>query len=463
MFPVFRRRAGTAMMSEVALDLLLSFAAMLLAAAYLQPFGDDSLWRSLLHPLLVVLSLAFAVSMVLLQSGLAMYRSHDAGWFDQLLRFLAATVLGGYLSYLMFKLANFGEHPRVLVAHAVGIYALAALAVRGLMLFRQEMRGPPRVLIVGTGPEAELVADDMRLAARTGRVVAGFYPVAAERLGATASPLFAHGAALPDLVRTYGIDEIVVAVREHRGSGLPLDQLLLCRSMGVRVHDMPGFYEMTHAEVPLESLKASWLIYGPGFVQGEIRRLVKRLFDLVVSACLVLLALPVMALAALAIKLDSRGPVIYRQERVGLHGQPFTCVKFRSMVVDAERDGVARWASRNDARVTRVGRFLRDTRIDELPQLFSVLVGDMSMVGPRPERPSFVGTLRQSIPFYDLRHTVKPGLTGWAQVRYTYGDTLDAARRKHQFDLYYVKHNSLLLDLMVLVETISVVLFREGQ
>jgi exopolysaccharide biosynthesis polyprenyl glycosylphosphotransferase len=191
--------------------------------------------------------------------------------------------------------------------------------------------------------------------------------------------------------------------------------------------------------------------------------MVKRAFDIAVSSALLVLTLPIMLVAALAIKLETKGPLIYRQQRVGLFGEPFTCLKFRSMVANAESDGVARWASADDLRVTTVGRILRDTRIDELPQLVSVLIGDMSMVGPRPERPEFVNQLREAIPFYDLRHTVKPGLTGWAQVRYTYGDTLDSARRKHQFDLYYVKNNSLLLDVMVLFETISVVLFREGR
>lgn len=463
MFPVFRHRAGTAMLSEVGLDLGLAFTAMVAAGVLIAPLPATAGWQTPLQPLYLLQAAAFAACMVLLHSGLGMYRSHDLSWTDTLLRGTVAAAIGGYLSYLMFKLVDYGEHPRVLVGYALTLYLGASLLVRGLMLLSQEVKGPPRVLIVGTGPDAESLADAMRLSMRTERVVAGFYPVSTEKLGDGASPLFAMGAPLPDLVRTYAIDEIVVAVRDHRRGGLPLDDLLLCRSMGVRVHDMPGFYEMTHAEVPLESLKASWLIYGPGFVQGQMRRALKRTFDIVSSGALLVLAAPIMGMAALAIRLDSRGPVIYRQERVGLHGSSFTCLKFRSMVVDAERDGVARWASRNDARVTRVGRFIRDTRIDELPQLFSVLKGDMSMVGPRPERPTFVTKLREQIPFYELRHTVKPGLTGWAQVRYTYGDTLDAARRKHQFDLYYVKNNSLLLDLMVLVETISVVLFREGQ
>lgn len=450
------------MISEVGLDIVLSVLAVLLAAftVHAPPLGTA--FRALVDPLLLLFACGFAASLVLLQSGLGMYRAQEQGWIEQLLRLAVAVAMGSYLTYLMLKVVDFGEHPRVLVGYAATYYILGLLIVRGVMLLRRELKGPPRVLIVGTGPDAELLADDMRGASRTDRIVAGFYPVTLETLGEGASPLFAIGAPLPDLVRAYAIDEIVVAVRDHR-RGLPLDDLLQCRSMGVRVHDVAGFYEMTHAEFPLESLKASWLIYGPGFVQGEVRSTLKRIFDIGVSGTLLILTLPVMALTALAIKLESRGPVIYKQERVGLLGRPFTCLKFRSMVVDAERDGVARWASRNDARVTRVGRFIRDTRIDELPQLYSVLRGDMSMVGPRPERPAFVARLKEQIPFYDLRHTVKPGLTGWAQVRYTYGDTLDAARRKHQFDLYYVKNNSLLLDLMVLVETISVVLFREGQ
>jgi sugar transferase (PEP-CTERM system associated) len=463
MFPVFRHRAGTAMLSEVSLDLGLAFAAMLVAAVIVEPIPQLAGWQTPLQAPYLLLSACFAACMVLLHSSLGMYRNHELIWTDTLIRGAIAAAVGGYLAYLMFKLADYVEHPRVLVGYAVGLYLLGCLVVRGLMLVRQEVKGPPRVLIVGTGPDAESLADAMRLAVRTERVVAGFYPVATEKLGDSASPLFAMNAPLPELVRTYRIDEIVVAVRDHRRGGLPLDDLVQCRSMGVKVHDMPAFYEMTHAEVPLESLKASWLIYGPGFVQGHIRRLAKRISDVALSSCMIVLTAPIMLVAAVAIKLESRGPIIYRQERVGLMGGAFTCLKFRSMVANAERDGVARWASRNDSRVTRVGRFLRDTRIDELPQLFSVLKGDMSMVGPRPERPSFVSQLRQQIPFYDLRHTVKPGLTGWAQVRYTYGDSLEAARRKHQFDLYYVKNNSLLLDLMVLFETISVVLFREGQ
>jgi len=169
-----------------------------------------------------------------------------------------------------------------------------------------------------------------------------------------------------------------------------------------------------------------------------------------------------MLLTMLAIKLESDGPIIYKQERVGLGGKSFMCLKFRSMRTDAEKDGKAVWASKNDSRVTRVGAFIRKTRIDDLPQLISVLVGEMSIVGPRPERPTFVAELKEKIPFYDVRHSVKPGVTGWAQVRYAYGASLEDALHKHQYDLYYVKNNSLFLDLLILFETVSVVLFREG-
>jgi len=253
-----------------------------------------------------------------------------------------------------------------------------------------------------------------------------------------------------------------VAVKEQRGGNVPMDQLLQARLQGIPVMDLATFYEQTTGEVPVDSLKASFLVYGRGFAQDRTRILVKRVFDVVTSSLLLTLASPIMLITAIAIKLESAGPIIYSQERVGLGGKGFMCLKFRSMCTDAEKDGVAVWAKKNDSRVTRVGRFIRKTRIDELPQLLSVLKGEMSMVGPRPERPSFVAQLRDQIPFYDVRHSVKPGVTGWAQVRYAYGASVEDALHKHQYDLYYVKNNSLFLDLLVLFETVSVVLFREG-
>jgi exopolysaccharide biosynthesis polyprenyl glycosylphosphotransferase len=212
----------------------------------------------------------------------------------------------------------------------------------------------------------------------------------------------------------------------------------------------------------VDSLKASWLIYGAGFVQNPLRTLIKRIFDIVAAMVLLLLALPVLVLAVLAIFIESGAPVMFTQERVGRGGRIFRCLKLRTMNVDAEKDGVARWATVKDARVTRVGRILRKLRVDELPQLINVLNGDMSLVGPRPERPCFVEQLREEIRFYDLRHSIKPGVTGWAQIRYSYGSSVQDAQRKLQFDLFYVKNHSLVLDVLILAETVRVVLFGEG-
>jgi sugar transferase (PEP-CTERM system associated) len=241
-----------------------------------------------------------------------------------------------------------------------------------------------------------------------------------------------------------------------------VDELLVCRTLGVRISDLSGFFERIRGEVPVEALKASWLIYGNGFRQGLARRTVKRAFDIAMSALLLALALPVMLATAIAIFLESGGPVIFRQERVGRGGRTFTLLKFRSMRMDAEHDGKARWAAEKDDRVTAVGRFIRKGRIDELPQLWNVLKGEMSLVGPRPERPCFVEELSKEIPFYAIRHTVKPGITGWAQVRAEYGASVEDAKRKLQFDLYYVKNHTLVLDLLVAVETIRVVLSGKG-
>ncbi|MPN39430.1 UDP-N-acetylgalactosamine-undecaprenyl-phosphate N-acetylgalactosaminephosphotransferase [bioreactor metagenome] len=212
----------------------------------------------------------------------------------------------------------------------------------------------------------------------------------------------------------------------------------------------------------MDSLYAGWLIFGDGFQQGTLRTVVKRLFDIVCALILITLALPVMLIATLAIVIENGFPVLYRQERVGLNGRLFKVIKFRSMRNDAEKDGKPVWAKAKDDRVTKVGRIIRKIRVDELPQLFSVLKGDMSLVGPRPERPFFVDQLTKEIPFYAVRHSVKPGVTGWAQVRYHYGATVEDSAEKLQYDLYYVKNHSLFLDLLVLFETVGVVLTGKG-
>ncbi|HEY6353301.1 MAG TPA: TIGR03013 family XrtA/PEP-CTERM system glycosyltransferase [Burkholderiaceae bacterium] len=461
MFRVFPSRASSAAAYEALLDGVVGFAALLAAAVTLGmlPGGLVDVVSDTRE---MVIALGFAIVMALFQSFVGVYR-HRLAPVPMTLRISAVVVLAGYGTYLALKQFQLHPHPGPLVGTAVAYFLVAFFLLRGTAMVWRGVIGVPRVLIVGTGREAQGVLSDLRADDRHMREVVGFFPTALDdETLVDGAPIFDRARPLTDIVSTYGVDEIVVAAREQRGGVMPMEQLLTCRTRGIKILDLAAFYERSHAEVPVDSLKASWLVYGDGFVQGPARRLAKRAFDVVSSAFLLIAAAPVMVLAALAIKLDSRGPVFYRQERVGLGGRSFQCVKFRSMGTDAESDGVARWAAKNDSRVTRVGAFLRKTRIDELPQLFSVLKGEMSIVGPRPERPEFVATLKGQIPFYDLRHGVKPGVTGWAQVRYSYGASVEDARKKHQFDLYYLKNNTLLLDLQILIETVTVVLFREG-
>jgi len=255
-------------------------------------------------------------------------------------------------------------------------------------------------------------------------------------------------------------DLILVAMTDMR-QAFPAEDLLECRLRGLAVEDWPTFYEKQTGKVLVTNLRPSWLIFSDGFVKTHFTEAVKRFADLVLASIGVLVTLPLMAIIAIAIKLDSRGPVLFRQRRVGQNGRIFVLNKFRSMTVDAEQSGAV-WARANDPRITRVGRWLRLLRLDELPQFFNVVLGDMSFVGPRPERPEFVRALQQKIPYYMKRHAVKPGITGWAQVRYQYAASFEDSLEKVQYDLYYIKNLSLLLDLLIIISTIQVVLFARG-
>ncbi len=319
-----------------------------------------------------------------------------------------------------------------------------------------------RVLVLGTGSNA------LSVQTAAGKLdsaidVIGFYPVACgEQSAVPHGMITSAGKGLVQTALDFRIDEIVVAVGDRRGGALPLQDLLQCRVMGVRVHDLSSHFEKTHGQIRLEALHAGWLIFGGGFEQGHVRAVMKRLFDIIFSSILLVLSLPVMLIAAIAIALASGFPVFYRQERMGKNGRSFKVIKFRSMRLDAEQDGKPKWATGNDDRVTKVGRFIRTYRIDELPQLVNVLAGEMSLVGPRPERPFFVEQLSRELPFYGVRHSVKPGLTGWAQVNFGYCASVQETAEKLQYDLFYVKNHSLFLDFVVLFRTVGVVLHGHG-
>lgn len=319
-----------------------------------------------------------------------------------------------------------------------------------------------RILIFGAGTAAQVVGETLRMADPNAEVV-GYVAGPNER--ETAVPpalLLTLDDSLHHSAHRLGVDEIIVALTERRAGGMPLRQLLDCKVSGTKVYDLNTHFEKTLGQIRVDFLSASWLIFGDGFNQGAWRTGVKRVFDIICSALLLVVASPIMLVTALLIKLESPGSVFYRQERVGQNNSTFQVVKFRSMRNDAEKDGQPVWAQANDARVTRIGAIIRKLRIDELPQIFNVLKGEMSLVGPRPERPFFVEQLTQEIPFYALRHSIKPGVTGWAQVRYAYGSTVEDSLQKLQFDLYYVKNHTLFLDLVVLMETVAVVLTGRG-
>ena len=320
-----------------------------------------------------------------------------------------------------------------------------------------------RVVVIGTGLRATHLLD-----LKGGGDTGGYYIVAFVAIPGTDNLIGSRHtvtspAPLLDFLGTHQIDEIVVAVDDRR-SNLPMQELLECRMRGFRVVDVAAFMERETGKVSVNLLYPSWFIFSDHFRRGYLRRAERRLFDIVASFSLLLFAVPVIAIAALAIWVESglRGSIFFRQARVGLDGRPFMLVKFRTMVPDAESVAGAQWCGKEDARITRVGRLLRKYRIDETPQILNVLTGQMSFVGPRPERPEFVATLSRKIPFYGERHAVKPGITGWAQLRYPYGASEQDAFEKLQYDLYYVKNQSLLFDISVLLRTAEVVLWRKG-
>jgi sugar transferase (PEP-CTERM system associated) len=318
-----------------------------------------------------------------------------------------------------------------------------------------------RIVVLGAGPRAERLKTLSRRPG-SGFVVVGY--VSMSEANRVIPEAIARDAIynLADHVVLLNASEVVLALEERRNS-LPLKDLLRIKTTGVHVNEISTFLERETGRVDLQSVNPSWLIFSDGFSSGRmLSSIFKRLFDVTASALLLILAAPVILITAIAIKLESKGPAFYRQSRVGLFGVPFDVLKLRSMRQDAEVGGKAVWAEKDDPRITRVGRFIRKTRIDEIPQCWSVLKGEMSFVGPRPERPQFVEDLEHKLNYYAERHMVKPGITGWAQINYPYGASIEDARHKLEYDLYYAKNYSPFLDLLILLQTIRVVLWPEG-
>jgi len=326
-----------------------------------------------------------------------------------------------------------------------------------------------RVMVVGAGEKAQQLEGLRRKSDRFGVEIIGYIDIAngGNQCAVSENRVLKHVNGKPfqlsKFIVGHNVDEIVIAMDERR-QNFPSEDILEVKLRGVHVVDVNTFVERQLGKIDLNSLRPSSFIFSDGFTQNPLKTINKRFLDIIISMVLLIITLPVTLLTIFAIYLESgfRGSVIYRQDRVGLNHKHFNVLKFRSMSEDAEKDGVAKWASVNDNRVTLVGSFIRKTRIDELPQLINVLRGDMSFVGPRPERPQFVNNLAENIPFYNLRHHIKPGITGWAQICYPYGASILDAREKLQYDLYYLKHHNIFLDLLILVQTAAVILLQKG-
>ena len=375
----------------------------------------------------------------------------------------AASVILG-IAYWLF--------PLLIVEQGVFLLS-AALAVCLVMAWRAafslivaHLMPRERLLLVGTSPAAVLLARELfERRQELGVEIVGFVDPDPARVGA---PVINPGVVgtiddIPSLTSRMHVDRVVVSLSDERGK-LPMDRLLDVRlRSGVMFDHLASVYEEYTGKIALENLRPSWLVFSTGFHNSRALMAAKRVFDVVAAIVGLILAFPLMLISAIIVKLESpRSPILYHQERVGLNGELFTIHKFRTMVADAEAATGPVWSGANDARVTPVGRFMRKSRLDEIPQLWNVLRGDMSLIGPRPERPQFVEQLTQQIPFYGQRHVIKPGVTGWAQVRYSYGASVEDAIEKMQYDLYYVKHVSLLFDFMIVLETIKTVIRRRG-
>ncbi len=411
-------------------------------------------------------AVVFAVSMLISMTAMGLYSGQQrARTVGTALRLAGAAIVAFLVLAVVvyvFPTIAFG---RGVLGLTVLIALLGCFAVRMLFMHTASANAlKRRVLIYGTGRRAAAFTQLRRRTDRKGFAVVGFVSAGEDQVLVPHEHLIQLGSGtLFSHARELGVAEIVIAVDDRRKS-FPVEDLLMCRLRGIKVIDIVSFLERETGKVRVDMLSPSWIIFSDGFRRNPLREAAERVFDVFVSVLLLALTWPIAALTWFAIKLEDGWsvPVFYTQERVGLEGRIFLLKKFRSMRVDAEQQGKPAWARENDPRATRVGRFIRKTRIDELPQLLNVLAGDMCFVGPRPERPQFVDQFCERIPYYRERHWVKPGITGWAQLCYPYGASERDAKEKLQYDLYYVKHRNVAFDFMILLETAEVVLWGRG-
>jgi sugar transferase (PEP-CTERM system associated) len=454
---LFNRYVSTRSLTVFAGELLLIFGSVALAALVQQtPDLAANLWKIALVTLVCQLCLYYNDFY-----DLTVVHSNR----ELIVRLLQAAGAASIVLAAIYFLA-----PALMIGDGIFVSALFVflVAILGWRLAFNSVTGSlkldeERVLFVGTGDTARKVARQILDQHDFAYRVVGFIDDDPSRIGERiVNPaIVGTPADIDRLVAEHQIDRIVVGLSDRRGK-LPVEELLRAKMAGIRVEDATTTYERVTGKILIDDLRPSWLIFSDGFRVSRLTRLMKRSIDLTLSLVMAVLALPLMAATALLVFIEDGRPVLYRQERVGENGRTFVLSKFRSMRKDAEKGGRPIWAKDGDDRVTRVGRVIRKTRLDELPQLWNVIRGDMSFVGPRPERPFFVDQLSRDIPFYQQRHAVKPGLTGWAQVKYRYGSSREDAMEKLRYDLYYIKHLSVFFDLTIVFDTVKVVLFRKG-
>lgn len=463
MLRIFRHYVPRLLLITVTVEALILMVSLLVTGLFALlasdglPRGDAGALSSLIPS-----AMGFALAMLTGLLATGCYQRDPRELPTQTTARLMIGFLIGLALIVVIRLAVPGFLPqRALLLPATLLAFIGLLSARLIFSRSTESHLRRRVLVLGVGERAKRLEGLRRASDCIGIVIVGFVDVGAGPAVIDPARTIVATGALPELVKRFDVDDLVVALDDRR-SRLPEAELLQCKMSGVRVLDDSQFLEQQQVRISLDGIKAGDFIFADGYTGAVLLRGSKRLLDVSIALLMLCVGLPIMAVVALAIWLESGLPVIYVQERVGLHGKPFRLYKFRSMRQNAEGDGQPVWATKADQRVTRLGRFLRQTRLDELPQLFNVLLGDMSLVGPRPERPAFVSALEQEIPFYALRHQVKPGITGWAQICFPYGASSEDARQKLQYDLYYLKNYSLFLDLNILCLTLQVVLWGKG-
>jgi sugar transferase (PEP-CTERM system associated) len=459
-------------------EFLVLFGSVYIAAAI--RFYDNIKFSSPRFENFFVSAFSFALVMIFSMSTLGMYQhNYREGFRKTILRLMPSLALGFGIITLVFYLAPSLYFGRGILGLVIAVAALGILLTRFLLYKSSEFRLlRSRIIILGSNSLAKECGDLAMTFGHNQYDVIGFIPMQDEESRVPTSAILPVGESLLLMAKRLNASEIIVSVQDRRNGNIistgkfkstlgenirkPIDELLECKLAGVNVIDAATFFEREASQIRVDSLQPSWMVFGNGFDQSFLRAFSKRVFDLFASLIILITTLPVMMITSLCIFAEDGAPIFYRQERVGKDGHTFLILKFRSMRNDAEMTGKPQWATTNDPRTTKVGRFIRKLRIDELPQILNVFKGEMSFVGPRPERPYFVKQLCEEIPFYNVRHSIKPGITGLAQVRYQYGASVDDAIQKLQYDLYYVKNNSLFLDILILIDTLQVVLLGKG-